>query len=359
MTLPLPTATDPEPILVAALTPAGARLAARLAAAFPGAVLKLPLALAPEFPGAAGFGKVAEVFAEAFASRGHLMCVMATGIVVRHLAPLLKSKASDPAVVVLDEGGRFAISLLSGHLGGGNELARRAARAVGATPVITTATDVQGLPSLDALARRLGLGVENLVAVAPVHMALLRGEPVRLVDRQGILTEPLEEWLGKLILPEADLEAALKRPGPAVYVGVREGPFPEDWLTLRPRTLVVGVGCNRGTEAAEILGLITQTLAAEGLSLRAIKRLASIEAKSDEPGLLSAARELGVEIAWFTVEELKGVTVPHPSAVVARHMGVASVCEAAARRGADGGELLIPKRKSINVTVAVARAGWR
>lgn len=359
MTLPLPTATDPNALLVTALTPAGARLAARLAAALPGTALRLPAALALEFPGAAGFGKVAEVFAEAFAGRRDLICIMATGIVVRHLAPLLKGKDRDPAVVVLDEAGRFAVSLLSGHLGGANDLARRVALALGATPVITTATDVQRLPSLDSLARRLGLAVENLLAVAPVHMALLRGEPVRLVDRQGVLTESLGEWLGNLIVPETDLEAALSRPGPGVYVGVREGPVPEDWLVLRPRTLVVGVGCNRGTAAAEIAGLIAETLAAARLSRRAIKMLASIEAKRDEPGLLAAARELGVEIAWFTVEELKEVAVPHPSAVVARHMGVASVCEAAARRGAAGGELLIPKRKSTNATAAVARAGWR
>lgn len=358
MTPPLPTATAPKTLLVAALTPDGARLAARLTPLREPAELWLPAALAPDYPGAHPFDRVSRVFREAGERGGDLICIMAAGIVVRQIAPYLQHKARDPAVVVLDEAGRFAISLLSGHLGGANELARRAAALVGATPVITTATDVHGLPALDSLAARLDLGIDRLEAVRPVHMALLTGKPVRLLDPEGVVTEALEDWQDELITVAGDLEEALAQPGPAVYVGVAARDFPADWLVLRPRLLVVGVGCNKGTAAAEIRTLISDALAQAGLSAKAIRALASIAAKRREPGLRAAARELGVETIWFTAEELKGVSVPHPSEVVARHMGVASVCEAAALRAAGNGTLLVPKRKSTNATVAVAKAGW-
>ena len=136
----------------------------------------------------------------------NLVCVMAAGIVVRGIAPYLKGKDTDPAVVVVDEAGQFAVSLLSGHLGGANDLARRVAKLLGGTPVITTATDVQGLPALDVLAVEHGLIIENLAGVRPIHMALLEGRPVRLVDPEGFLSGELSRLSG--VIPSG------ARPGP-------------------------------------------------------------------------------------------------------------------------------------------------
>ena len=124
------------------------------------------------------FPRLSEAFREAFAQGENLVCVMAAGIVVRGIAPYLKGKDTDPAVVVVDEAGRFAVSLLSGHLGGANDLARRVAEVLGGTAVITTATDVQGLPALDVLAVAQGLTIENLAGVRPIHMASA-GRPPR------------------------------------------------------------------------------------------------------------------------------------------------------------------------------------
>ena len=135
--------------------------------------------------GEATFSRPADAFREAFAKGHNLVCIMAAGIVVRSIAPSLKGKDTDPAVVVVDEAGRFAVSLLSGHLGGANELARRVATVLGGTAVITTATDVHGLPALDLLAVAEGLTIENLAGVRLIHMALLEGRTVRLVDSQG------------------------------------------------------------------------------------------------------------------------------------------------------------------------------
>jgi cobalt-precorrin 5A hydrolase len=341
-----------RPIKILALTPHGASLARRLCRSLAGSQCYLSQAQAGE-PGDQVFVSLSQALKEAFARGENLVCVMAVGIVVRSLAPFLKSKASDPAVVVVDEAGQFAISLLSGHLGGANDLAREVARILGSTPVITTATDVQGLPALDLVAVEHGLTIENLPEVRVLAMALLTGRPVRVVDPHNYLADMVAAHPERFI-PEPDLDQALSRPGPAVYVGCRERPWPADWLRLRPRNLVAGMGCHKGTPEKELLDFIESTFQQEGLSLLSLKALTTIEAKKEEPGLRMAARSLGVEFLWFTAQELEAMPAPNPSARVARHMGVVSVSEAAVLK-AGGVELIVPKRKGANATLAVAR----
>jgi len=345
-----------RPIKILALTQKGAALARRLSLGLPGASSWLPKALAGE-PGDQAFSRLSEAFREAFERGDNLVCVMAAGIVVRGIAPYLKGKDTDPAVVVVDEAGRFAVSLLSGHLGGANELARRVAKVLGGAAVITTATDVQGLPALDLLAVQQGLTIENLGGVRPIHMALLEGRPVRLVDPEGFLYGELSAY-PELFSLEPDLDRALNGPGPTVYVGFRERDWPPEWLRLRPRNLVAGMGCHKGTSAEELLEFIKHTFEQEELSPLSLKALATIEAKKEEPGLRMAARGLGVEFLWFTATELEDIPVPNPSPRVARHMKVASVSEAAALK-AGGVELIVTKQKSPNATLAVARVAWR
>ena len=294
-----------RPIKILALTSQGAALAHRLARGLKGAQCWLPEALAGE-PGDLIFHKLAQSFQEAFAGNDNLVCVMAAGIVVRGIAPYLKGKDTDPAVVVVDEAGRFAVSLLSGHLGGANELARRVATVLGGTAVITTATDVHGLPALDQIAVAQGLAIENLAGVRLIHMALLAGRPVRLVDPEGLLYSELSAY-PELFSVEPDLDRALTGPGATVYVGFRERDWPPEWLRLRPRNLVAGMGCHKETPGEELLAFIRKTFEKEKLSLLSLKALATIEAKKDEPGLLMAARSLGVEFLCFTATELKDI----------------------------------------------------
>jgi cobalt-precorrin 5A hydrolase len=341
------------PIRILALTPQGAALARRLGRELSGAHCYLPRNQAGE-PGDLVFSRLADVFREAFEAGQNLVCVMAAGIVVRGIAPFLKGKDKDPGVVVVDEAGRFAVSLLSGHLGGANDLARRVAHVLGGTPVITTATDVQGLPALDVLAAAQGLIIENLPEVRVISMALLEGRTVTVVDPDDYLGEMVLAY-PELFTPQPDLERALSGSGPTVYAGFRERPWPSEWLRLRPRSLVAGMGCHKGTPATELIDFIKGTFQQAGLSLLSLKALATIEAKKEEPGLRMAARILGVEFLWFTAQELEAITVPNPSPRVARHMQVASVSEAAALK-AGGVELIIPKRKAANATLAVARA---
>jgi cobalt-precorrin 5A hydrolase len=310
--------------------------------------------------GAVPFDRLAAVFPEVWQNHSAMVCIMATGIAVRLIAPLVRHKTTDPAVVVLDERGDFVISLLSGHLGGANDLARRVAAITGGQPVITTATDVRGKPALDLIAREKGLEIENLETLGRIARALLEEEPVWLHDVENRLSPELDAdipgvrpWSG-----EAGGQEQSREPTVGVWVsetGPQGGP---EWLILRPRNLVVGVGCNRGTPGAEILELVRAVFRAEGISVSSIRNLASVDLKADEEGLLSAAQELDRPIEFFSRSELQDVEVPNPSTQVEEHIGVRSVCEAAAIRSAVNGRLVVTKRKTPNVTLAVARVAY-
>lgn len=353
-------ATRQPRVAVVALTRHGVRLALQIQARLPESVCYVPLrhrfALAM---GARGFERLADVFHELWRECRALICIMATGIVVRHLAPLLRHKTVDPAVVVLDERGQFAISLVSGHLGGANQLARDIAAITGGQAVITTASDVQNQPALDLIAREAGLEVQNPAMLARLACALLEGESLWVYDPDLRLVPHLKEnndieWLTSEDLNQG--ECPSERPG--IWVSERLPPASAGCLVLCRRNLVVGVGCNRGTNGDEILALIRQVFADSALALDAIQNLASIDLKADEPGLLEAARILQRPVRFYRRDQLEMINVPHPSATVEHHIGVASVCEAAALlSAADQGSsrLLIPKHKTANATVAVVR----
>ncbi|MFE7211762.1 precorrin-3B C(17)-methyltransferase [Streptomyces sp. NPDC057611] len=268
-------------------------------------------------------GPVGEAVRAAFAECGQLVCFLATGAVVRLIAPLLGEKASDPGVVCVDEGGRFAVSLVGGHAGGANELARAVGEVLGAEPVVTTATDAVGLPGLDML----GLPVEG--DVAGVSRALLDGEPV-VLDAE--VRWPLPP------LPVA-AEGAY-----TIRVTDRAAVPAEREVVLRPPTLVVGVGASRGAPADEVVGLVEGALAEAGLSAASLAELATVDAKAEEPGVVEAARRLGVPLVTYSADELAAVDVPNPSRAPLTAVGTPSVAEAAAL--VRGGELLVPKRKS-------------
>ncbi|MFF4059595.1 precorrin-3B C(17)-methyltransferase [Streptomyces sp. NPDC001668] len=268
-------------------------------------------------------GPVGDAVRRAFAECEQLVCFLATGAVVRLIAPLLGDKASDPGVVCVDEGGRFAVSLVGGHGGGANELAREVGELLGAEPVVTTATDAVGVPGLDTL----GLPVEG--AVAAVSRALLDGEPVALHNESGWPLPPLP----------ATGEGAY-----GIRVTDRLVELSEREVVLRPPTLVVGVGASKGAPAEEVLELVEGALREAGLSSKSVAQLATVDAKAEEPGIVAAAGRLGVPLVAHSAEELAAVQVPNPSDAPLAAVGTPSVAEAAALIG--GGELLVPKRKS-------------
>jgi cobalamin biosynthesis protein CbiG len=312
------------------------------------------------------FSRLIEAVRARFHEHGAHIFITAAGIAVRAVAPLLQDKNRDPAVLVIDQRGRFVISLASGHAGGANALTMRVATMLGAVPVITTATDVERLPALDVLAKDRGLGIAAPAAIRTISAELLAGRRILLHDPENWLGMKGSVW-EDLFLPEPDmrrvLEAVLQ---PRVIVTEQALPAAGApslvrgrslCLTLHPRLLHVGIGCRKGTSAQEIVRHIRESLAVASLPEAAVAALASLDAKRAEAGLAGAARELSLDVCFFSAEELACYSVSAPSPMAVRRFGIQGVCEPAALAAAgQGARLLVAKKSGGRVTLAVARA---
>jgi cobalt-precorrin 5A hydrolase/precorrin-3B C17-methyltransferase len=332
----------------------GGELAAHLERAWPDA---------RAFPGPPG-----EALRAAWRDSDAVVAFMAAGAAVRLAAPLLYRKQTDPGLVCVDDAGRFAVALAGGHAGGANRLATRVAGALGAQPVVTTAGDALGLPALDQLGADLGLRLEDGADLAAVAGALVAGDPVTLLSDQRWPLPPLPGNVTVAAAGSGSGRRADGRPAsadqlagppaepvaPCLVVSDRLASWPRPALVYRPPSLVVGVGCSRGAPAGEILDLVDAALAGAGLAAASVATLASVDAKRDEPGLARAAAERGWPLRFHPAAELAAVPVPNPGAAAARAVGTPSVAEAAALAGGRA-ELVVPKRKTASVTVAVAR----
>ena len=288
-------------------------------------------------------GKPKEALNRAWEECDAVVLFLATGAAVRLLAPLLRNKRTDPGVVAVDDAGHFAVALCGGHDGGANGLAARVAASLGATPVVTTASDALGIPALDSFGRSLGLRLEEGSDLATVGAALVSGQEVRLVSDRRLPLGPLPGNVVRAEEPEP----------PLLFVSDRTVDVPRPAVVYRPPSLVAGVGCSRGASAGEILGLLRDSLAEAGLSIGSVAGLVSIDAKRDEAGLLEAAENLGVPVRFHPAGELAAVEAPNPSPIVREAVGTPSVAEAAVL--VSGAELVLQKRKSAMATVALGR----
>lgn len=282
----------------------------------------------------------APAYAAAFSASDALIFVSSCGIAVRSIAPYIRSKTEDPAVIAADEAGRFVISLLSGHMGGANALAGQIAAAIGAIPVITTATDVNSRFSVDTWAKNNGFAIDDMQAAKAVSAAILEAD-VPLTSAFPITGE----------LPNGVI------PGQSGDVGItlsyrNAEPFGTT-LRLIPQCLSVGVGCRRGTGAEAIARAVEQVLDENGLDARAIKCVASIDLKQDEPGLITFCEKAGLPLRFYSAEQLNALAGEFtPSRFVRETTGVDNVCERASMIGAK--ELIVKKTAINGVTVAVA-----
>jgi cobalt-precorrin 5A hydrolase len=309
------------------------------------------------------FGALADTLSGQFRRYDRHVFIMATGIVVRMIAPLIESKLEDPAVVVVDDRGHHAVSLLSGHIGGANALAIQIADCIGANPVITTATDVNQVTAIDVLAKEKQLFIENPQSIKTVNMALLKGEPIGLHDPYGFMQDSIDAipWSDEILnqqsgsLDKSRGEELISR----VFIDDVTVELPPEVLILRPPTLIAGMGCNRKTPMAEMRHFLETVLTQFRLSSTSLCGLASISLKADEPGLLALAEALGLPLHFYAREELNQVKdIKNPSSMVEKHIGVKSVCEAAAILAAQNGTLVAPKQTTRNVTVAIARKAF-
>lgn len=283
--------------------------------------------------------------------------IMATGIVVRMIAPHLISKAVDPAIVVIDDAGCFAISLLSGHLGGANELAKSCAFACGATAVITTATDANGLPSFDLLAKEHGWQIDDLGRVKNLNQLLLDNEEIAIVDLSG----KIRCWFhgqGRLTFYDTFSEALQSTARGFVFVTNHYIPphkQSDTLLILRPLNLTIGIGCNRGTSLDEIENFVQISLRRVFLSLKSVRAIGSATAKSEEVGLQQFAKRHNLNLIFYSSDELNTVVCPSkPSEYALQAIGAKGVAEPAALLASGGGRLIVQKVKSDAITLAVA-----
>ena len=296
--------------------------------------------------------------AEHFQKDDGLIFVGACGIAVRSIAPQVASKKSDPAVLVVDECGQFVISLLSGHLGGANELSLKAAQILSAQPVVTTATDLHKQFAVDVFAKKNGCEILFMKAAKEVSAALLAGEPV------GFYSEfPLVGALPNG-LTECDAEGIPLDGGSTPEIGVAVTIHPSclpfaSTTQVVPPAVTLGMGCRKNKEADIIRREAENCLMESDIYRQAIGNLASISLKKDEPGLNALAKEWKIPFVTYTEEELKEVKGEFtPSAFVRTITGVENVCERSAVLASGNGSLIRKKTGREGVTTALGLRKW-
>lgn len=287
--------------------------------------------------------------AKGFYSLDGLVFVGAAGIAVRAVAPHAADKTRDPAVAVVDECGKFAVSLLSGHLGGGNDLVRRISEACGAVPVITTATDANGVFAVDEWAKRQECCIANPERIKDISSALLNGGSIDIRCFTDIAGDPpagvrqTEAESCHVLVDVSDMGCGMKKDG--------AGELP---LRLIPRIAVLGIGCRKGSSRRQIEECFMRLLAESGLDERAVCAAASIDIKKDENGILEFCGARSLPFVTFTAAELGSLDGEFSaSGFVESVTGVDNVCERSAV-AASGGELYRKKLAYGGVTMAVA-----
>ena len=329
-----------------ALTRQACMKGAEIASGLADAVLFVPEKYADAVPGlhsrTFGEGKFGETLRGEWHSFDAFVFIMAAGIAVRHIAGLCSDKKSDPAAVVCDEKGNFAVSLLSGHVGGGNDLARDIARITGGQPVITTASDVQNRPAFDVFAREHHCTIETPETLTALASAVVNGSPVQAEMSRRLFDAGLAEYPSVTLRKERNDGVIL------IQAGGHE-------LRLRQPRFVLGIGCRKGIEADRIGQVVQAVLEHSGFLPEDFSAIASAEVKKEEAGLLAFAGKMNLPPVFFSAEQLNSVEVPNPSEAAQRNLGIRSVSEASALLAAGkNARLYVEKQRCGDVTIAIA-----
>lgn len=366
-----------KPFAVYAITTHGVAIAARLAGALPDAEVYVSHKLLASARATDGLKEAHELklpmgptLAATFTGYDCHVFVISVGAVVRMIAPLIKDKKVDPAVVCVDDAARFAICVLSGHVGRGNAFAERVAQLLGATPVITTASDAIGTLTVDILGREFGWTLDDPDRnVTRGCAAVVNGAPVMFVQETG----ETGWWpADKPLPPGVRYTTSLDGVDPAAYEiliiatdrDLRKT-HPAHWAKAvihRPRSLALGVGCDKGSPPEMVARGVTALMERHGLSPRCVRAVGTIDKKQDEPAIVRLAETLGVELITYSAERLDGVAgIENPSAKVRAYVGTRGVAEPAALLAAGAETLLVPKQTYTepgagrSMTLAVAR----
>ncbi len=303
--------------------------------------------------------------------------IMAVGIAVRVLAPCLKHKQEDPAVVVVDDSGKYAVSLLSGHLGGANDLTVEVAESIGALPVITTATDNQGITSFDLWARRKGWAVENLPALKTISSGQLQGKPVLYYAQDKIKVDPpgehiklTQEGFNRLqegnftdITPCFDSTEGENKESFSGIIIVSSSASLTDMppglpaVILRPRNITAGIGARAGVLAARLIDSVKAAFVSAGYSLSSLNSIATVEEKAREVAFQEAARFFGVPLEVVPKHEIaEAEHLFHSSELVRSRLGIGAVAEPCAYLGSGKGEIILEKKSFDGITISLAES---
>ena len=350
-----------DSVAILAITKNGIDTAKRLQERFPAWQAFAPSKLSTGDPKINWFGdSTTDKVGELFKGFGALVCIFSLGAVIRLVAPHMKDKKSDPAVLVIDDAAKFVISTLSGHLGGANRLSEEVAEFLGATAVVTTAADVNKTIAVDLVGREFGWQIDDDSTVTRVSALVVNGEKIGVFQDAG----ERDWWLPKRELPKnvhtyTSLEEMTRSDCKGFLIitdrKIEDGGLLGRAVVYRPRTLVVGVGLHWDTTREAIRVGLEFCLAKFGLSAKSVAKFASIKKEAMVEGLRQIADEMKVPVEYYEKQDLAGITIPNPSEIVQTFEGTPSVSEASAIK-CSGGRLVVEKQKfPPNLTIAIAR----
>ncbi|GAB4434834.1 MAG: cobalt-precorrin 5A hydrolase [bacterium] len=279
-----------------------------------------------------------------------IVAVMATGIVVRGIAPFLKDKKCDPAVVVLDEKGRFVISLISGHIGGANRLANEIAHLLNAQAVITTASDANDLPAIDVYAKEQNYHISDPTLYKKIAMKIIKGETIPVYIERGEPSDFFKQRCFRILKKNEFINVK------GLKIAVSSKNFVKDSLLfLVPKRLVLGMGFHRGLGEAELYSFVKECLDRKGYFIEAVKKLATIDKRKTENGFLHLCKRLKAEALFFSEQDLASVRFLKQSETVKKYHSSGNISEAAAYLGSGKGKIVVPKIKGGNITLCIAK----
>jgi cobalt-precorrin 5A hydrolase len=297
-----------------------------------------------------------EKIVELFKNNNKLICLFSLGAVIRLIAPYLKDKKTDPAVIVIDDKTNFVISVLSGHLGGANELTQIIAQKLDAIPVITTAADVNKTIAVDLVGRELGWTIDDDSTVTKISAHMVNDENIGIYQDAG-----KKNWykeLPKNVKIYHSLEEMKNSESKGYMIisdRILEGNFLKNSVVYRPPSLVVGIGLHWDTSKETIKDGLNLCLQKFKLSEKSVAKLVSIKKPEDIKGLVDIGKEMGIVVEYVNREDLAEISAPNPSDTVKAFEGTSSVSEAAAIK-VSGGELIVEKQKfPPDLTIAIAR----
>jgi len=346
-----------EKTSVLVITKNGVNIGENLKKLFPNWRVFAPSKLSNENSGITWYSEpTSEKIVELFKNNNALICIFSLGAVIRLISPYLKDKKSDPAVIVIDDKTNFVISVLSGHIGGANELTEEIAGKLGSLPVITTAADVNKTISVDLVGREFNWKIDNDSTVTKISAHMVNEESIGVLQETG--EKKWYKQLPKNVVIYENIED-LKKSNTKAYLIISDKIIDDDIVKesviYRPPSLVVGIGLHWNTSKDTIREGIEFCFKKFKLSSKSIAKLVSIKKPEDVQGLIDLGKEMGITVEYVNREDLAEISAPNPSETVEAFEGTASVSEAAAIKVSKG-ELIVEKQKfPPNLTIAIAR----